>query len=54
MQLSDEEIYRNVAIEIAENTGKRVVIIQDRSIIDIAAYIMKGTEIFTERDEEGE
>lgn len=39
MQLSDEEIYRNVALEIAENTGKRVVIIQDRSIVDIAAYI---------------
>lgn len=39
MQLRDEDFYSDVAWEIAESTGKKVVIIQDRSIIDIAAYI---------------
>lgn len=39
MQMGDETIYWNAARNIASRTGKKVVIIQDRSIIDIAAYI---------------
>lgn len=38
-QINDEEIFGSVGREIARTSGKKPVIIQDRGILDIAAYI---------------
>lgn len=38
-QISNEEIFEKVGQKIEKQSGKKVVIIQDRCILDIAAYI---------------
>ena len=42
MQLNNEELFYMAGKQIAKTTGKRVVIIQDRGILDVAAYIDKA------------